>query len=299
MTVRFAEEAAVATWPTLRTRYSEARIRAQLDAGRWRRWGRAIVLHNGPLSRRERLFVARAHGSPGALVASFSALELVGLRGWDRVDAHVLTRRGSRCSSVAPVTTTFLETRNWQAVRRCARSRTQVPRQAVVVAAGSLASPRAACGLLAAAVQQHIVAPGSVRGVLATSPRARHRAAMLLALGDIEQGADALSEIDFVRLCRRHGLPAPVQQAVRREPSGRRRYLDATWRRADGRLIVVEIDGALHLSQARWWDDQLRQNELALADALVLRFPSAVVRTDPESVVRQLGRALGHPVRPA
>jgi very-short-patch-repair endonuclease len=111
------------------------------------------------------------------------------------------------------------------------------------------------------------------------------------AVADIGGGAEALSEIDFVRLCRRHGLPAPVQQ-LRRDPSGRRRYLDATWRRADGRLVVVEVDGALHLAARRWWDDQLRQNELALADALVLRFPSVVVRTKERLVASQLRRAL-------
>jgi len=109
---------------------------------------------------------------------------------------------------------------------------------------------------------------------------------------DIAGGAQALSEIDFRGLCRRNRLPRPIQQRVRQEPSGRRRYLDASWRRADGRLVVVEVDGALHLNQARWWDDQLRQNELALADALVLRFPSVIVRAEEATVVRQLRRAL-------
>lgn len=56
--------------------------------------------------------------------------------------------------------------------------------------------------------------------------------------------------------------------------------------------MVVEVDGALHLSPSRWWADQLRQNELTLADALVLRFPSVVVRTDPATVTAQLREAL-------
>ena len=101
-----------------------------------------------------------------------------------------------------------------------------------------------------------------------------------------------MSEIDFVRLCRTHGLPAPHQQTVRHDVAGRRRYLDATWRRGDGRLVVVEVDGALHLVATRWWDDQLRQNELTLADAIVLRFPSVIVRTEPTAVATQLRRAL-------
>jgi hypothetical protein len=43
---------------------------------------------------------------------------------------------------------------------------------------------------------------------------------------------------------------------------------DASWRRGDGRLVAVEVDGAIHLAPTQWWDDQLRQNDLALAAAL-------------------------------
>ncbi|HEY3715182.1 MAG TPA: hypothetical protein VGL39_11700 [Jatrophihabitantaceae bacterium] len=75
--------------------------------------------------------------------------------------------------------------------------------------------------------------------------------------------------------------------------SGQRRYLDVMWRRSDGRHVVVEVDGALHLAASRWWSDQLRQNELTLSDAIVLRFPSVVVRTEPALVAAQLARALG------
>lgn len=101
-----------------------------------------------------------------------------------------------------------------------------------------------------------------------------------------------MSEIDFTLLCRRFGLPEPERQAVRIDGSGRRRYLDAQWRRADGRLVVVEVDGAVHLAVSRWWADQLRQNELSLAEAIVLRFPSVVVREEPAIVAAQIRRAL-------
>ena len=63
-------------------------------------------------------------------------------------------------------------------------------------------------------------------------------------------------------------------------------------RRADGRLVVVEVDGAVHLAVNRWWADQLRQYELTLADAIVLRYPSVVVREEPALVAAQLLRAL-------
>jgi hypothetical protein len=109
---------------------------------------------------------------------------------------------------------------------------------------------------------------------------------------DITMGAQALSEIDFVRLCRRSGLPPPTQQTVRRGPSGQRRYLDADWELPDGRRVVAEVDGAVHLAPRRWFDDQLRQNELVLTGSMVLRFPSVVVRHEPALVIAQLRRAL-------
>jgi hypothetical protein len=99
-------------------------------------------------------------------------------------------------------------------------------------------------------------------------------------------------EIDFARLCRRAGLPEPRRQSVRLEPSGRRRYLDAEWRRADGRTVVAEVDGALHLVASTWWAEQLRQNEIVLSDTIVLRFSCIVVRTEPGVVIGQLRRAL-------
>ena len=58
----------ITTWTALRRGgVSPDRIRAQLAGGRWRRCGYAIALHNGPLTREQQWFVARAHGGPQAL----------------------------------------------------------------------------------------------------------------------------------------------------------------------------------------------------------------------------------------
>jgi hypothetical protein len=286
-------EPTVATFGALCRRGVTAdRIAAQLAARRWRRWGYAIVLHNGPLSRREQWFVARVHGGTNAVLTAFTAAEARGLTGWERDTAHVLVALGSSGSARCPVPLRLHHTRNWARVLSYGRGPVQIAAQALVVAAGTFSDARPACGILAAGVQQRLVGADDLGAVLDDEVRVRHRRLLRLAVADIGQGSEALSEIDFVRLCRRAGLPEPERQAVRQEPGGRRRYLDAAWRRADGRLVVVEIDGALHLSQRRWWDDQARQNELALADALVLRYPSAVVRTQPQVVLAQLRRAL-------
>ena len=112
-------------------------------------------------------------------------------------------------------------------------------------------------------------------------------------MADIAGGAHALSEIDFAALCRSARLPEPNRQVVRVESSGRRRYLDAEWELEDGRLLVVEVDGSIHLLPQQWFDDQFRQNVVTLSGAIVLRFPSMVVRTQPDLVVAQIRQAMG------
>jgi hypothetical protein len=269
-------------------------VAANLSAGRWQRCGHAVVMHSGPLTRSERWHAALINTSPGALLTAFTAAELCGLRGWEREAIDVLAPRGESVSKQNSLPIVLHRSRNWP-VPRQRPFRCHLLSAALVIAAGSFDQSRHGCGILAAAVQQRLTAPGPIREALQRAPRVRHRAILLAAVDDIEGGSQALSEIDLVRLCRRAGLPVPEQQKVRSDRSGRRRYLDAAWRRADGRLVVVEVDGALHLNPRRWWDDQLRQNELSLADALVLRFPSAVVRAQPQLVIEQLRIALRLP----
>jgi hypothetical protein len=263
----------------------------ELAAGRWQRAGLAIVLHNGPLSPAQRRQVALIHAGPKAVFTAFTAAELLGLNGWTREEVHVLAPAGTRTRAGCPVPT-VLHLHGATPIRRSGPRSIEALPDALLRAAATFWTPRPGCGLLAAAVQQRLTSADDLLDALGRHPRVRHRAALRLAAADIAGGAEALSEIDFVRLCRRAGLPAPIQQVVRREPSGRRRYLDATWRRKDGRLVVAEVDGALHLAPKRWWDDQLRQNELAISDALVLRFPSVVVRTEEPLVGDQVRRAL-------
>jgi hypothetical protein len=180
----------------------------------------------------------------------------------------------------------------WPAVDLLPARRLQAAAPSLVIAAGTFAAPRPAAGILAAGVQQRLLSAPQLGRVLEDSPRTRHRSVLLAAVRDIGQGAEALSEIDFARLCHRFKLPAPTRQAVRIQHDGRRRYLDAQWTRADDRVVAAEVDGALHLTPRRWWDDQYRQNELTIAGTIVLRFPSTVVRTEPKLVADQLRRAL-------
>lgn len=263
---------------------------ARLAAGRWQRIGQAIVLHNAELSRPERWRVAVLNCGPRAVLASFSAAEMAGLRGWERDEVHVLAPAGVPRPHLRGLP--LILHRTSQPIDTTAAGHAQQIAPALVLAAAAFRSARPASGVLAAGVQQRLVTAGQLQVALDGAPRTRHRHALWNAVTDIAMGAEALSEIDFVLLCRRNGLPPPRQQAVRVERSGRRRYLDAEWLRFDGRRLVCEIDGALHLTPRRWFDDQLRQNEIVLSGSLVLRYPSVVVRTEEKLVADQLRRAL-------
>jgi hypothetical protein len=181
---------------------------------------------------------------------------------------------------------------DWSAADVAPLRRLHRPAAALVLATEGLPVARYACALLAAGVQQGLVVASALHAALVPLPKLRHHRALELAVHDIEQGAQALSEIDFVRLCRRFRLPAPNLQAVRREASGRRRYLDAVWHRGDGSVLAAEVDGAIHLAPPSWIADQLRQNEIVIGGTAVLRFPSVLVRSDPAVVADQLRRAL-------
>ena len=102
-------------------------------------------------------------------------------------------------------------------------------------------------------------------------------------------GAHSLPEVEFLRLCRRAGLPAPTCQVSRVDSGGRRRYLDAYFEEYG---VHVEIDGEQHDEPRARWADMRRQNNLWIAGDRVLRFPAWLVRRHPARVAAQVRAAL-------
>lgn len=272
---------------------SRGQVRAALDAGRWQRVGRAIVLHNGELNREQQWRAALISCGPGAVLTGLAAAQVHGLNGWATEHIDVLVAVGSLAPPVPGLSIRLHRTRRQSAPEIIAARRLHRVAPAVVLASDLMLNPRSACGLLAAAAQQRLTTALELGRAVEAARRTRHRPLLRAIIADIGMGADALSEIDFAHLCRKYQLPLPERQAVRVERDGRRRYLDAFWRRADRQAIAVEVDGALHLEQRQWWSDQLRQKEIVLSGVLVLRFPSALIRTEPALVAAQLRRALG------
>jgi hypothetical protein len=276
-------------------------VQRHADAGRWAPLGPVlVVLHRGPLDAAARSWAAVLNAGPCAGLCSWSALAQWGLRGWERDETHVVVRRGERQWPLPWVR--IHESRRHtlsDLVRPTARPPAHDVHRAAIDAAAWNPSPRTACGLIAAVVQQGLTTVDALTSALETAGRVRHRKLIRAALTDIAGGADALSEIDLTRLCRRAGLPLPRRQTTRTDLRGRRRYRDAEWVRWDGRLVVCEVDGQGHLEAQRWYDDLLRDAELAQqeADAIRIRLPATALRTESERVEAILRSVLLPPVR--
>lgn len=271
-------------------------VDAMLIASRWRAHGAIVVaLHNGPLTAAQQLWAAVLNAGPNAALAARTAAAEYGLTGWGAECIEILVPRGSVVPRGLGLPVKVHESRRFDPTdihpgRHLPQVRVE---RALIDAAVWSTKPRTACGLLAAGVQQRLTTPDRLLAELDKAGAVRHRHLLRSALADIGAGAHAVSEIDFLRFCRRNGFPRPELQVVRVDLHGRRRYLDATLRGQNGESVHVEVDGALHLVVATYWDDMARNNELAIGRERVLRFPSYVIYANDETAVRQLRRALG------
>lgn len=275
--------------------YSHRHVRRRVDSARWQALGsEVVVLHSGPLSDEQRLWCAVLSCRGPAALASETALAAHGLA-VHRPDTvvHVVVPRGSRPSDLPWVRTHESRRFTSDDIHPARSPMTVRLERAAVDAASWASSDRRACGLLLATIQQRLSTPGRLARELRSAGQIRRVKLLTAVLLDAAGGAQALSEVDFGKLCRRYGLPGPVRQVARRDTNGKRRWLDATFRRADGRLVVVEIDGAAHLLPLDYWDDMARGNEIVIRGERLLRFPSVAVYLEPARVADQLGRALG------
>ncbi|GAA1826027.1 DUF559 domain-containing protein [Luedemannella flava] len=262
-------------------------------SGRWQRPHRGVfVAHNAPLTEEQRLWVAvlAVGGSEPALLGGLTALRANGLSGFERPTVHVLLPADRQLTlpptDVLVHRTSTLVARDINAVRRPPRT---APGRSVVEAGAWARSDREARAIVAAAFQQWLVRFDDVADALERMPRSRRRRLVLATARDAARGATSLGELEFLDAIRAAGLPEPESQHVRVDASGRRRYLDfyfARWH------VHVEIDGSHHLDVRQAWADMARQNEVWRRGDRVLRFPTWLVREQPETVVAELRAAL-------
>lgn len=292
------EQAGVFTTRQARELFTEGAIRGLVRSGRWRSICRGVLLSgNGRLTRDQQLWVAVLACGPGAVLAGSTAAIEAGVRGLGERALQVVVpvdRRAGRSllrtlpidmAAVVLHRTAILPQQHVQVGRP---PRTTLARALVDAAAWARTTDEAVT-VLAAGCQQRRVLPAELRAVVDVLPRLRRRALVRQTLADIEGGAHALSEIDFMAVCRRYRLPLPNLQERRRDAAGRIRYLDAYWREFG---LHVEIDGAHHMDVRQWAEDMRRQNDIWVTGDRVLRFPAWLVRSRPEEVAAAVRAAL-------
>lgn len=162
----------------------------------------------------------------------------------------------------------------------------------VLHAASWARSDRAAEWRVAAAVQNRLVTVPALREALVQLPRLKRRRAIRLVLDDVQLGAHARTELDFLALLRRYGLPLPDRLQFKVRADGVR-YLDAWW---EAQRVVAEIDGVHHMLVRAWDDDTLRANAVAVAHlddrVVLLRITSGNMRHREPELVEQLRAGL-------
>jgi hypothetical protein len=263
-------------------------IATNLRAQRWALHGRqSICLHTGELPATAARWYAVIESGPRSALDGVSALEAAGLTGFEHDTIRVSVPRGAPA-----VRRPGLMVRQTRRLQRSDVVPVGVPRVRPAIAAVRAAlwavSNRQAATILAMVVQQRLCRAEDVGEALLAVRRHRRKKLLEAVVLDLLDGAQAMGELDFARLCRLHGLPPPDRQVVRRTSNGTA-YLDAYW---SAFRLVVEIDGIHHLRAPAVVSDALRQNDLALTSDTVLRLPLLGLRIAPADFMRQVREGL-------
>lgn len=242
---------------------------------------RTFVAGELPVTPAQMRTAAVLEAGPHAALSGCSGLIEAGWTGDDGGRADVLVARDSRSrSGTLPgwvrLRSTVDVPRRWGVPARTSAAR------AAIDAAAWARSPRERMFVLTSTVQQRLATTHQMRREIESRGRIPHSRDMRAVLEEVDGGVTSTGEATFLRECVRRGLPTPRMQ-VRRIAGGRRRRVDAEFALADGRLLIVEIDGAAHMEVAQWEDDLARQNDLVFTTgAIVLRVTTWQVRYDPD-----------------
>lgn len=231
----------------------------------WTSIGKGVaVLHTGDPTPAQLRWAAVVHAGRAAALTGDAALVVHGVKRLSFVIHDVAVPAGRH---VVWVRDPLLTMRPWQLTHLSdlVSPRPGVPvlkaEVAVLHAAARAASDREAEKRIAMVVQQRVTTAGRIREAVAKMPRLRRRQLIATVLDDVELGAHAESELDFLRFCRRNGLPEPDELQVKVRANGIK-YLDARYR---GQRVGVELDGAHHMWVEQWDADTLRSLELAVS----------------------------------
>jgi len=264
-------------------------VHRQIVAGRWsERSPRVVSVVTGDLTIGQRRWLGVLHAGPRSMLGGLTAGARHGLVGWERADVTVLVDDELSFEPVDGIH--FFRSR--RPFELLLSPRPGIPschlEPGLLLWAGYDAQLRPAHGVLAAAVQQRLTTAARMREWLDLLKPLRRAQGFRRMLGDIEGGVHSGAERDVTKMCRDFHMPQPVRQVSRLDSDGKRRWTDAEWRLRDGRILVLEIDGAFHMEVTQWTADKRRARRISTADRVVLGATAFEVRHEPEEVARDL-----------
>lgn len=276
--------------------WSTSGIDRALASGSLRRIGVGVYRVQGaPWTRQASRLAALAMAGSGAVLARASAAELHGLVDPVPGPHQVLIPHSRRPLGTDPSLTRISRTRTLADVDRVEVN--GVPSTSVARTLLDLSPTtehRALAELAARAIQRHLVTVAEFRDVLDRNPVARGRRGLVRGLELLGDDAERIrSEVEVAALAAivAAGLPRPEVGYAVPGPDGRPiAEVDLTY---PSLRLAIEIDGfRWHSTPARKVADEQRQNCLVLAGWTVLRFSAAIVRTEPQVLVRAVRDAI-------
>lgn len=270
----------------------------KLERGVWQRALPGVaVAHSGGTTERQRAWTAVLHAGTGAALSGDAALRLCGVAAANGKDLDVVVPTGRHVVGDTleldqEGTVVIHRVHRPERWTRALRALPVVTAHAATLHAAAWAdTDRAAEWRVAAAVQRRVTAVPLLRATLLDMPRLRRRALVAAVLDDVELGAHAGSELQFLRFCRAYGLPRPDELQVRVRSGAAVHYLDARYRR---QRVTVEVDGAHHRDVGSWEADALRSLRVTatMPGERVVRLTPGMLRHDGPEVAELLRAVL-------
>jgi len=245
-------------------------MRTRVRSGRWQRLQRGVyAAFSGDPARETVLWAALLRAGPGAVLSHQTAAERHGLID-EPSPVITITVPASRHPAQVKIpgvaihrSDAILRTRHPAMLPPCTRVEDTV--LDLIQSAPTFDSYAWICR----AVGRRRTTADRIRQALDARKKMRWRRELVVALGDVSEGALSLLEYRYVhRVERPHGLPSARRQVRISQRTGNR-YLDNLYEQF---RVGVEIDGTAAHPADEQWRDKRRDNANAVLGIVTLRF---------------------------
>jgi hypothetical protein len=246
-------------------------MRTRVRSGRWQRLQRGVyAAFSGDPGRETVLWAALLRAGPGAVLSHQTAAERHGLID-EPSPVITMTVPASRHPAQVKIpgvvirrSDAILHTRHPAMLPPCTRVEDTV--LDLIQIAPSFDD---AYAWICRAIGRRRTPVDRIRQAMEARKKMRWRRELLVALGDVGEGALSLLEYRYVRRVERpHGLPAARRQARIRRHTGNR-YLDNLY---ENYGVCSELDGTAAHPADEQWRDKRRDNAHAVQGIVTLRF---------------------------